>query len=100
MSSRYSEIPVKVTKSGARYRVNVIYPEIELSEDDFYAISEYGDRWDKLALQFYEDTDYWWVIASANPTVYNGSLTITPGVQIRIPAYPAKYCSDYRSFNK
>ena len=100
MSSRYSDIAIKYTKTGARYRSSVIYPEIKPTEDDFYAISEYGDRWDKLALQFYEDADYWWIIASANPTVYNGSLTVTPGVQIRIPAYPAKYYLDYRAFNE
>lgn len=99
MSSRYADIPVKSSDSGIRYRGMTIYPEIELDEDDYYAIAEFGDRWDNLSLQFYNDADYWWVIAAANPTLSNGSLAVPVGAQVRIPAYPAKYCSEFKKLN-
>ena len=43
----------------------------------------YGDRYYKLAHQFYGDVNYWWVIA-----IYNGyptEATIVPGDVINIP---------------
>lgn len=100
MGSRYTDIPTKNSGTNIKYRVNAIYPEIEPDEDDYYVIAEFGDRWDKLSLQFYSNADYWWVIASANPKLNNGSLCIPAGAQVRIPAYPAKYVSDFTSFNK
>lgn len=47
-----------------------------------------GDRLDRLAYRFYQRSDFWWVIADANPEVLL-SDPLTPGTMIRIP-----YASD------
>tara|TARA_R110002153_G_scaffold246237_1_gene401871 strand:- start:6608 stop:6913 length:306 start_codon:yes stop_codon:yes gene_type:complete len=85
MGRRFRKIELRETKQGTPYKRNVIYPEIPLSENDVYVISEYGDRYDTLAQEFYKDAELWWIISSAN-NYQKGSLIVTPGVQLRIPA--------------
>jgi nucleoid-associated protein YgaU len=43
----------------------------------------YGDRFYKLAHQFYSDVNYWWVIALFNG--YPTEATVKPGDMILIP---------------
>jgi hypothetical protein len=90
---RYSKFkPIKnlnpnVGTLGDLYYKTVFYPEVEESEEDIYVITDFGDRLDLLANQFYNDVTLYWVISIANPNVMNfGSLTITEGKQLRIPA--------------
>lgn len=85
MGRRFRKIATKRTTAGTPYKTNVIYPDIPLSENDIYVITQYGDRYDTLALEFYQDPELWWIISSAN-TYQKGSLNVTPGVQLRIPA--------------
>lgn len=85
MPRRYKNIDTTKSPSGKTYRINPIYPEIPVNEDDTYVITSVVDRYDTLAQQFYNDASLWWIIASAN-TYFKGSLNITPGVQLRIPA--------------
>ena len=67
------------------YRTN-FYPEIEPQESDIYVETEFGDRLDLLADQFYGDVTLYWIISIANPNSLNlGSITIPPGTQLRIP---------------
>lgn len=98
MAYRYSTIKQLKSEEGKRYYLNPIYPEIPLSEDDYYVMSTYTDRYDTLALEYYNDSSLWWVIASANPK-YPPLLTIPPGVQIRIPANPQIIERDFVNFN-
>lgn len=85
MARRYSNSKILKSQEGKTYKINVIYPEIPVTEDDIYLITTIGDRYDTLALQFYKDPSLWWIIASAN-NYYKGSLNTTPGIQLRIPA--------------
>jgi len=85
MGNRFRKIPLKIDNQGIAYKRNVIYPEIPLNENDIYVTSQYGDRYDTLAQEFYKDSQLWWIISSAN-NYQKGSLIITPGVQLRIPA--------------
>lgn len=96
--SRYSNLNTTVDENGRSYTVNPIYPEVPLSEDDFYVITTMGDRYDTLASQFYQTSEYWWVIASAN-TAERDTLSITPGTQIRIPTNPEEYIEEFKDFN-
>tara|TARA_R110001592_G_scaffold205343_1_gene455889 strand:+ start:4872 stop:5195 length:324 start_codon:yes stop_codon:yes gene_type:complete len=89
---RYSDIKkIKNTNEnvgnlGSNYCITTLYPEIPLSEDDIYVITDFGDRLDLLSNQFYEDISLYWIITSANPDKVNfGSLFIPPGTQLRIP---------------
>ena len=60
------------------------YPKSDRLQGDFYLFSRTGDRLDLLAQRFYGDVRMWWVIANANG-LGKGTLTIEPGLQIRIP---------------
>ena len=85
MGRRFRKIETFINKDNIAYKKNVIYPEIPLDENDIYVISQYGDRYDTLAQEFYKDSELWWIISSAN-NYQKGSLVVTPGVQLRIPA--------------
>jgi phage tail protein X len=104
--SRYSEISItnnenpNIANIGARYYVTNSYPEIPLNSNDIYAITDFGDRLDILANQFYGDTTLYWVIASANPDlVPNDSLSLKGGIQLRIPADINSILNNYDIIN-
>ena len=82
---RYKKIDRYRNKEGKRYKTNAIYPTIPETENDIYVIASAGDRYDKLALQFYNHSSLWWIIASSN-NYQKASLIPTPGEQLRIPA--------------
>jgi hypothetical protein len=99
MANRYENIKQITTMDGITYRSNTIYPEVPLSENDFYVITSAGDRYDTLAQQFYNDYSLWWIIAAANNS-QQASLNVEPGVQIRIPANPSQIVSQFNQVNK
>jgi hypothetical protein len=99
MANRYRDIKRSKTSDGVEYINNPIYPEIPLSEGDFYIISTGGDRYDTLAKDFYSDHTLWWIIASANNSE-RASLIVEPGVQLRIPTDKDKIIQLYNQVNK
>lgn len=71
---------------GTPYYKNALYPEIPLNPNDIYVITDWGDRLDLLANQFYGDVTLYWVIAAANPNITGfSSLYVKEGTQMRIP---------------
>lgn len=70
-----------------RYRSSTRYPEIPVSINDVYIVTQYGDRLDNLAYQFYRDSSYWWVLSTANPNLPKDSLYPPLGYQLRIPIF-------------
>lgn len=84
--SRYRTIPFRRVDEK-RVTSTSIYPEVAASEEDYYIISTIGDRFDILSQQFYGSSEYWWILASANPNVRRDTLFITPGIQLRVPPY-------------
>ncbi len=98
MADRYLKNIELKSDSGARYRINSIYPDIPATANDTYIITTGGDRYDTLALQFYKDSSLWWVIASANNSKKD-SLAVAPGIQLRIPANPSSVVSEYNRVN-
>lgn len=99
MANRYRDITHSTTSDGTEYINNPIYPDIPLSDQDYYVISTGGDRYDTLAQQFYSDYSLWWIIAMANNSE-RASLIVEPGVQLRIPANKENILQLYRSINK
>ena len=99
MADRYRNIKEVTTSDNVRYKLNAIYPEIPLSQDDYYVISTGGDRYDTLAQKFYKDHTLWWIIASANNSE-RASLIVEPGVQLRIPANKEYILQLYSEVNK
>ena len=77
------------------------YPEIPLSVDDTYVTTTTGDRLDLLADSFYRNTDYWWIIAIANPNVIRrDSIAIKEGIELRIPSNHTQIINDFEELNK
>ena len=97
--NRYKDILLKQSKSGIRYRKNVIFPVIKPSFNDIYVIATAGDRYDTLALEYYKDPQLWWVIASVNNSKRD-SLVVEPGKQLRIPSNIQAIKNQYRELNQ
>jgi hypothetical protein len=75
---------IKKTTDGRLVYKTKIYPNIPLRDDDVYVATETGDRLDTLAYQYYNDSSYWWVIASAN-NIHTAPLGLKEGTILRIP---------------
>ena len=58
--------------------------KIQPRQDDLIIIASEEDRLDNLAAKFYGSPRLWYVIASVND-LNNGSMHITPGIEVRIP---------------
>ncbi len=85
---------------GTVYYRNTKYPEIPLSENDIYVLTDFGDRLDLLANQFYSDVTLYWIIAAANPNeVSFGSLFVDEGTQLRIPINISSIIDSYIELN-
>lgn len=79
---------------------NVTYPVIPASANDTYVITDFGDRFDTLANQFYGDSGLWWIIATSNPNAVSfDSLSPEPGIQLRIPSSPLSAVELYNKLN-
>lgn len=98
MNYRYQNIKTTKNSSGEQYYVNNLYPDIPLTGEDSYVIAVLGDRLDLLALDFYGDVSFWWVIASAN-SLPGDSLYLEPGMQVRIPANLTGVINNYKIEN-
>lgn len=99
MEYRYQNIErVKYQGTGSQYYLNNVYPDIPYSEDDTYIITTLGDRLDLLSFDYYHDTSFWWVIATAN-ALPGDSLYIEPGTQLRIPTNIMGIINNYKRTN-
>jgi hypothetical protein len=69
---RYINTTINVTSNQSSIitsYLGVKYPEIPYLDTDIYVYTTIGDRLDKLSQQYYGSTEYYWVIASANPDI-------------------------------
>lgn len=103
---RYSDISknrntnTNVGTLGAVYYRPNFYPEIPHSENDIYVITNFGDRLDLLANQFYGDITLFWIISAANPDKLDfGSMYISEGTQLRIPISISQILGSYKNLN-
>ena len=78
---RYKNSRIK-RKDNKSYYKTIIYQKIPKSESDIYVITQFGDRLDLLANQFYGDATLWWYIARANNL---NTMVIPENIQLRIP---------------
>jgi len=86
---------------GDLYYRTVYYPEVPPQESDIYVETEWGDRLDLLANQFYQNVALYWLISLANPnTVGFGQLTIPRGTQLRIPTNVSGIIDSYNKLNE
>ena len=100
MANRYqysTTLTNKYTKK--KYLGSVLYPKIKPNDNDMYIISQQSDRLDILANKYYNDSSLWWIIAVAN-NLNNASLSIEPGIQMKIPSNVSKILNDLEKINK
>ena len=109
---RYSSIPTKTYQVESKDLTNDIftpgftttkYPEILVEISDIYVYTTRGDRYDILALQYYNDPSLWWIIAQANTNHQTpNSLTPEIGIQLRIPSSDrvTRIISNFKNLNK
>ena len=101
MPIRVENIRVKINSDNRKYYKPIKYPEIPFSINDIYVITSDRDRLDLLADQFYRNTDYWWVIANANPDIIRrDSFLLKPGLEIRIPQDIQSILEEFKKSNK
>lgn len=99
--NRYRNIRTQKDSNGKRYLRSTIYPEIPETLDDIYVETEYGDRVDVLAYQFYSDPSLWWIITTANPGKLRRDTYVCPaGLQIRIPIDPNPIIDEFDRINR
>ena len=103
--NRYQDIKILRNENrfvgtiGDKYYNTVFYPEVGARESDIYVETEWGDRLDLLANQFYNDV--YWIISIRNPEKINyGSLYLTPGSQLAIPIDISGIISSYNNLNE
>ena len=90
-----------VATIGDKYYNTVFYPEVGPLETDIYVETEFGDRLDSLANQFYQDVTLWWIISIRNPNeVSFGSLYLPPGSVIAIPQNVNSIIDSYNILNE
>lgn len=85
MANRYNNIPTEFVKGKGQVYSSVLLPDVKASDDDIIINTTEGDRLDLLAYQFYNDVNFWWVIALKN-NLNNGDLTLDGGIILRIPS--------------
>jgi hypothetical protein len=83
--NRYETLTLLKTQDDRPYYRGKFYPNIPLSENDYYIITTIGDRLDTIAYSYYQDSELWWVISTANNHITNGSIFPQPGTQLRVP---------------
>ncbi len=80
--SRYRNTEKRKTEDGKLVYRSTLYENVPVSDNDIYIITQYGDRLDLLAHQFYGDVNLWWYIARANNVF---TFNVPENIQLRIP---------------
>lgn len=66
-----------------RQEMRVAFPRARMISYTFYRVVD-GERVDTIAKTFYGKAELWWMIADANPEVFNW-FDVDPGTIIRVP---------------
>ena len=100
MANRYAYSKViQSNETKQQYLESTIYPKIKANDNDFYIISEDGDRLDLLANKYYNDKTKWWIIATAN-NINDATFYVEPGIQLRIPSDVNAVMNSLEKLNK
>ena len=100
MANRYAYSKViRSNETKKQYLESTIYPKIKANDNDFYIISEAGDRLDLLANKYYNDKTKWWIIATAN-NINDATFYVESGIQLRIPSDVNAVMNSLEKLNK
>ena len=94
---RYKTIPIKTDEDGNTIVSTSILPTVRKKSSDTFVLMVEKTRLDHLALKFYGNPNYWWIIASANNI--KGTMFAKLGSQIRIPRDINMIIAEYNRIN-
>ena len=94
---RYGNTRKKIDKSGVRVYTTTYYPEIPLTDSDFFIRPVDGNRLDNLAFSYYGDPTLWWIIAKANGI--RGKVVVSTDEILRIPGNLQQILQKFRTLN-
>ncbi|MBM5787803.1 MAG: hypothetical protein FJ375_03685 [Pelagibacterales bacterium] len=98
-SNRYIYNTILKKRDEKRYLSTTIYPKIKPNNNDIYIIVDNTDRLDLLANKYYNNSEFFWIIAVAN-NINNGDMYLKEGTQIRIPSDIVTILRDFEKINK
>lgn len=99
MISRYSSAKIKRSDTGKQVYQSLSLPVIPELDSDIYIITNTADRLDSLAYKYYGEAKYWWIIAIVND-LGKGTISLEPGIQLRIPANPSTVITQLENSNQ
>lgn len=94
---RYKSINRKQDEDGKQIIATSIMPTIKKRNSDLFVMMVEKTRLDHLAHKFYNNPNYWWIIANANGIT--GTMYAKLGTQIRIPKDISSIIEEYNRIN-
>ena len=80
---RYDNSKLLRDENGTRYLNRIEYPSIPIRDDDVFIQGVFGETFMNIAHRFYNNKDFWWIIARANNQ--GNSIYTKPGKEYRVP---------------
>ena len=96
---RYSSTQTNTRWDGKRVYKTTSYPTISPLSQYLQIVSSEGDYLDTLAYKYYGDPTLWFIIATANPGLGKGRLSIPPGSNLKIPIDVNGFLSRFNNIN-
>lgn len=90
---------LRKNNEGKEYYLSDTYSDYPLQSDDFFFQTEFSDRYDRLANEFFGDPSYWWIIPTINK-LPKDTLFPEVGINIRIVADYQAYLDFIEQNNK
>lgn len=90
---------LKDSNTNRSYMESTIYPKIKPTDNDLYIVTQAGDRLDLLAKKYYNNLNFWWIIAVAN-NINDGNFYVEDGLQLRIPSDISRISNELRKINE
>lgn len=94
---RYKSIPTIKTKNGKRAIGSSLLPRMYPKDSDTFVIMVEKTRLDHIAFKFYNNPNYWWIIASANEI--KGTMYAEEGIQLRVPTNINQILQEFERIN-
>jgi len=83
---RYNNIEtLRSIKNNAKHYATVYFPELPLSDNDTYILTDNTDTFTSIANNFWGDVNLWWIIPAINPNIRKDSFRCASGTQLRLP---------------
>ena len=97
MANRYNKSKVFRDENGKQYLNRIEYPSIPIRDDDVFIQGVFGETFMNIAHRFYNNKDFWWVIARANNQ--GSSIYTVPGKEYRIPQNVNLILQEFKELN-